>query len=127
MRALVIDDSSTINSYHTSLLIHFGFEADSAVNGMQGLEMALKKEYDLILADINMPIMDGFEFVKKVRKYEYYKKIPIVFITTLNSKADRQKALLAGGNLYLVKPIDLKVLEEILTSLVKDKKWKMLL
>lgn len=119
MKALVIDDSSTINSYHTSLLTHFGFEVDSAVNGMQGLEMALKKEYDLILADINMPIMDGFEFVKKIRKYEYYKKIPIVFVTTLDSKEDRQKALLVGGNLYLVKPIDIKVFEEILKSLTR--------
>jgi CheY-like chemotaxis protein len=64
-----------------------------------------------------MPVMDGFEFVRKLRKIEEYKLTPVVFITTLNSEEDRRKALMSGGTLFIVKPIDLKVLEKILKSI----------
>lgn len=118
--ALVIDDSPTILAYHASLLNTFNFEVETAQNGMEALEMCLQKQYDLILCDVNMPVMDGFEFVKKVRKEENYKKVPVVFITTLDSENDRRKSLLAGGNLYIVKPIDLEVLKNILQSLANS-------
>ncbi len=116
-RALVVDDSLTVRIYHSSLLRNFGFEVDTAENGMEALEMAMKNKYDLILSDINMPVMDGYEFVKKLRKLEEYRTAPVVFITTLNSEEDRKKALLSGGTLYIVKPIDLKVLEKIISSI----------
>ncbi len=114
--ALVIDDSPTILAYHSSLLQTFNFQVETAQNGMDALEKTLLKSYDIILCDVNMPVMDGFEFVKKLRKDENYKKIPVVFITTLESDSDRRKSLLAGGNLYIVKPIDLEILKNILHS-----------
>jgi len=116
-KALVVDDSLTIRIYHSSLLKNFGYEVDTAENGMEALEMAMKKKYDLILSDINMPVMDGFEFVRKLRKLEEYKFTPVVFITTLNSEEDKRKALMSGGTLYIVKPINLQVLEKILKSI----------
>lgn len=115
--ALVIDDSPTILAYHSSLLLSFNFEVETAENGMVALEKCLEKVYDIVLCDVNMPVMDGFEFAKKIRKEESYKKIPIVFITTLESEQDRRRSLLAGGNLYIVKPIDLEVLKQIITSI----------
>ncbi|HHJ64909.1 MAG TPA: response regulator [Aquifex aeolicus] len=116
-RALVVDDSLTVRIYHSSLLRNFGYEVDTAENGLEALEMAMKKRYDLILSDINMPVMDGFEFVRKLRKLEDYRYTPVVFITTLNSEEDRRRAILSGGTLYIVKPINLQALEKILRSL----------
>lgn len=116
-KALVVDDSLTIRIYHSSLLRNFGYEVDTAENGLEALEMAMKKKYDLILSDINMPVMDGFEFVRKLRKLEGYRFTPVVFITTLNSEEDRRRALMSGGTLYIVKPINLEVLEKILKSI----------
>ena len=116
-KVLVVDDSLTIRVYHTSLLKGFGFDVDTAENGMDGLEKAMSQKYDLILSDINMPIMDGYEFVKKVRKLENYKLTPIVFVTTLDSEEDKKKGFLAGATLYIVKPIDIEVMKKILNSI----------
>ncbi len=116
-QALVVDDSLTIRIYHSSLLRSFGFDVDMAENGMEALEKCLKKQYDLILSDINMPVMDGYEFVKKLRSYENYKLTPIVFVTTLNSETDRKKGFLAGATLYIVKPIDQEVMKNIIESI----------
>lgn len=116
-RALVIDDSSTIRSYHEALLKSFSFLVDTAENGMDAIEKSLKSEYDLILCDVNMPVMDGFEFVKKFRKSN--RDTPVIFITTLDSDSDRRVGLLSGANLYIVKPIDTEILREILDSISK--------
>ncbi len=116
-KALVVDDSLTVRIYHSSLLKKFGYEVDTAENGMEALEKVLKEKYDLILSDINMPVMDGFEFVRRLRKLEDYKFTPVVFITTLNSEEDKRKAFLSGATLYIVKPINLEVLEKILKSI----------
>ncbi len=116
-KALVVDDSLTIRIYHSSLLKSFGYEVDTAENGLEALEMAMKRKYDLVLSDINMPVMDGFEFVRKLRKLDEYKYIPVVFITTLDSEEDKRRALMSGGTLYIVKPINLEVLEKILKSI----------
>ena len=119
-RALVVDDSLTVRIYHSSLLRKFGFSVDSAENGLEALEMAMKNKYDLILSDINMPVMDGYEFVKKLRKLEEYKTTPVVFITTLDSEEDKKRALLSGGTLYIVKPIDNDILKKIIESITSS-------
>ena len=116
-KVLVVDDSLTIRIYHSSLMRNFGYNVDTAENGLEALEMAMKTKYDLVLSDINMPVMDGYEFVRKLRKLEDYKYTPVVFITTLDSEEDRRKALMSGGTLYIVKPINLQVLENILKSI----------
>ncbi len=116
-KALVVDDSLTIRIYHSSLMRNFGYQVDTAENGLEALEMAMKTKYDLVLSDINMPVMDGYEFVRKLRKLDEYRYTPVVFITTLDSEEDRRKALMAGATLYIVKPINLEVLEKILKSI----------
>ena len=116
-KVLVVDDSLTIRVYHTSLLKSFGFEVDTAENGMEALEKVMNKKYDLILSDINMPVMDGYEFVKKLRKLDNYKLTPVVFVTTLDSEEDKRKGFMAGATLYIVKPIDTEVMEKILGSI----------
>ena len=77
-------------------------EADDGVDGLRKLASA---RYDIIVTDINMPIMDGLKLVKRVRSDEALKGIPIVIITTEGAEEDRQRALALGANAYITKPI----------------------
>ena len=77
-------------------------EADDGVDGLRTLAGA---KFDLILTDINMPIMDGLKLVKRVRSDPMHKDTPIIIITTEGSTEDRQRALQLGANAYITKPI----------------------
>src|SRR6478752_1734925 len=77
-------------------------EADDGVDGLRKLASA---RYDIIVTDINMPIMDGLKLVKRVRSDPIHKDTPIVIITTEGSQEDRQRALQLGANAYITKPI----------------------
>ena len=77
-------------------------EADDGVDGLKKLAAS---RFDIILTDINMPIMDGLKLVKRVRSDPVHKDTPIVIITTEGSQEDRQRALQLGANAYITKPI----------------------
>ena len=77
-------------------------EADDGVDGLRKLAAG---KFDIILTDINMPIMDGLKLVKRVRSDPIHKDTPIVIITTEGSQEDRQRALQLGANAYITKPI----------------------
>ena len=77
-------------------------EADDGVDGLRKLA---GNRYDIILTDINMPIMDGLKLVKRVRTDPVHKDTPIVVITTEGSEEDRQRAIALGANAYITKPI----------------------
>jgi len=77
-------------------------EADDGVDGLRKLATG---KFDIILTDINMPIMDGLKLVKRVRSDPTHKAVPIIVITTEGSNEDRQRALSLGANAYITKPI----------------------
>ena len=77
-------------------------QADDGIDGMRKLANA---KYDLIITDINMPIMDGLKLVKRVRSDPTHKDTPIIIITTEGSDEDRQRAMQLGANAYITKPI----------------------
>ncbi len=77
-------------------------EADDGVDGLRKLAGA---KFDLIITDINMPIMDGLKLVKRIRTDENHKDVPIIIITTEGSQEDRTRALALGANAYITKPI----------------------
>src|SRR5436190_10641543 len=77
-------------------------EADDGVDGLRKLAT---EKFDIILTDINMPIMDGLKLVKRVRTDAVHKDVPIVVITTESAEEDRQRALSLGANAYITKPI----------------------
>ena len=77
-------------------------EADDGVDGLKKLAAG---RFDIILTDINMPIMDGLKLVKRVRTDPVHKDVPIVIITTESAEEDRQRALALGANAYITKPI----------------------
>jgi len=102
-KILVVDDSPVVRNFHTNILKVSGFNADGACDGAEALEKSLAYPYDLILCDINMPIMDGITFIRRFR--EQNEKSPIIILTTQEEEIHRKKGYEAGANLYFVKPI----------------------
>jgi two-component system chemotaxis response regulator CheY len=76
-----------------------------AEDGVDGLRKLSQGNFDLIITDINMPIMDGLKLVKRIRNDDTHKDVPIIIITTEGGAEDRQRALSLGANAYITKPI----------------------
>lgn len=102
-KVLIVDDSLTVRMYHKQILENAGFECDEAENGMEALEKAQLNNYDLYLVDINMPILDGYSFVKRLREGEGH-LAPVIMVSTEAEDKDMEMAYKAGASLYLVKP-----------------------
>ncbi len=104
--ALVVEDSPTMRQLIVFALRRLPAvkvtEADDGVDALKKLQAA---KFDILITDINMPIMDGLKLVSLVRKDETHKEIPIVIITTEGAQEDRQRALALGANAYITKPI----------------------
>ena len=81
-----------------------GFKVETAEDGMQALKLLDAKTYDVIFSDIEMPNMNGLEFLRRVRKHATSAKTPVVMLSTLDSTEVQQKVTQLGGNHYLVKP-----------------------
>ncbi len=103
---LVIDDAATVRLYVRQVLEAEGFYVDEATNGLEGLEKALSHHFDLVLCDVNMPVMDGYTTVTKFRQERTLAHIPIVMISTEAKKKDANRAFAAGANDYLIKPVN---------------------
>ncbi|MCX8069056.1 MAG: response regulator [Thermodesulfovibrionales bacterium] len=102
-KVLVVDDSQVVRGFHGNLLKSAGFKVETAVDGADALEKALRKEFDLILTDLNMPNMDGLTFIKKYR--DENRETPIIIISTQEEASHKKKGYEAGANLYIVKPV----------------------
>ncbi|SFQ75534.1 response regulator [Donghicola eburneus] len=118
--ALIIDDATTVRMYHRSLVEQAGWVALEAENGVEALEKALEFEIDLILVDVNMPVMDGYSFIKALRTSETLGQIPVVMISTEAQLVDKDKAFAAGANHYLVKPATPADITTLLTLLAVE-------
>lgn len=104
-RVLIVDDSSAVRAYHASILTKEGHQVDLADNGYEGLEKFFQNDYDVVLADVNMPKMHGYDLAKEIRKSERGAKVGIIVISTEAGQKDRLEAYNAGADLYLVKPV----------------------
>jgi two-component system chemotaxis response regulator CheY len=104
--ALVVEDSPTMRQLIVFALHRIrGLTVVEADDGVDALRKLGAGKLDIILTDINMPIMDGLKLVKRVRSDEALKAIPIIIITTEGAEEDRQRALALGANAYITKPI----------------------
>jgi two-component system chemotaxis response regulator CheY len=98
-----------------------GFAVDTAENGEEALEMARNNHYKGIITDVFMPVMDGYEFVERVRRIDGYDAVPIIIITVEEEiKNHREKGLKAGANIYLAKPTEPKRLVTHMKMLLGD-------
>jgi two-component system chemotaxis response regulator CheY len=112
-RILVIDDASLVRFYYRDALERAGYIVDEALNGLEALEKLLMQPADLLIVDINMPKMDGFTFLKVLRRQQgSVAAIPALVTSTEAAPQDFDAARAAGANFYLVKPIPQEVLVE---------------
>lgn len=117
---LIIEDSPTMRQLIRFALNRIpGAEIVEASDGVDGLKKLSSNKVDLILTDINMPIMDGLKLVNLVRSNDSYKEIPIVIITTEGAQEDRERAMALGANAYITKPIQATSLLSTVKGLLK--------
>ena len=105
-KILVIDDSKTELHFMNDLLGKRGYAVRTAENGDEAMKRLGEERPDLILMDIQLPDLDGLEVTRRIRASEADGKIPIVAVTSFAMAGDRQKALAAGCNGYIEKPIN---------------------
>ena len=103
---LVVEDSPMMRQLLVFALARIKrLAVTEAEDGVDGLRKLANGKFDLVITDINMPIMDGLKLVKRVRTDAVHKNVPIVVITTESAEEDRQRALSLGANAYITKPI----------------------
>lgn len=100
---LIIEDEFNISNLIKMALSHSGYICDCAYDGEQGANMIEQKHYDLILLDIMLPKIDGFELIEYIKNYN----IPVIFITAKNDTKDKVKGLKLGAEDYITKPFDI--------------------
>ena len=106
LRILVVDDSSLVRMYYRDALEKAGYEVEQAMNGLEAMEKALAGQFDLLIVDVNMPKMDGFSFLRELRRSGTPAGLaPALVITTEAGEQDVQESRAAGANFYLVKPV----------------------
>jgi two-component system chemotaxis response regulator CheY len=105
MRVLTVDDSRTILAMLHHTLSSAGFEVLQAEDGQMGLDVLAREKVDVVITDINMPVMDGIEFIKNVRASGAH-SLPILILTTETSQDKRDQGRAAGGTGWIVKPFD---------------------
>lgn len=119
-KILVVDDEPHNITLLKGVLTKLGHEVVGAENAVVALEM-LDRSFDLVLSDVMMPVMDGFEFVCKIRENEETKDLPVIMVTTLSQREDRLKAVKVGANDFISKPIDLVELRIRTESMLRQK------
>jgi two-component system chemotaxis response regulator CheY len=103
---LIVEDSPMMRQLLVFALARVkSLRVTEADDGVDALRKLAASRFDIIITDINMPIMDGLKLVKRIRSDQIHKDTPIVIITTEGSQEDRQRALQLGANAYITKPI----------------------
>jgi len=121
LRVLIVDDSSVMRKIVERSLRQAGIEIGEvaeASNGAEALAEVQKAPFDLILSDINMPAMDGLEFLRNLANIESAKSVPVVMITTEGSEARVVEALSVGAKGYIRKPFTPEQVKERISPLV---------
>jgi CheY-like chemotaxis protein len=117
---LVVDDSSTVRKFVAVSLSMQGFDVVQACDGMDALERLPQQQVDLLITDLNMPNMDGFELIKALRDNPEYKELPVIILTSLSDQVSRDQGARLGVGSYLVKPFSL---EKIQYEVAKYVSW----
>ena len=103
---LIADDSTFVRLMISNALENIGFNVSLTCNGEDALDTAQKKHHDLVITDLNMPVMDGLSLVEKLRKLPAYENTPIIFLTSENDQELKEKGRNAGASGWVVKPFN---------------------
>jgi signal transduction histidine kinase len=117
---LLAEDNEANIEMISSYLEAIGYRLLLAKNGLEAIALAQQQQPDLILMDIQMPIMDGLEAIPKIRQIPHLVNVPIIALTALAMTGDRDRCLAAGATEYLPKPVKLKVLKQMMQTLLNS-------
>ena len=116
---LVVDDSITIRTFEKALLENYGYRVAVAVDGQGAWDLIQEQSFDLIVTDVEMPLMNGFELTERIKRDGRFNAIPVVIVTSLSSEAEKQRGIEAGASAYIVKnQFESKVLLEVVQQLL---------
>ncbi|UVC06940.1 response regulator [Rhizobium sp. TH2] len=117
-RILTVDDSASIRLTTNVALSNAGYSVTEAINGAEGIQKATSGSYDLIVTDLNMPVMDGLTMIRELRKIPSQMGIPIIFLTTESDGSIKEQAKAAGATGWLTKPFDPENLVKIVRKVL---------
>jgi CheY-like chemotaxis protein len=117
-RILIVEDKASSRELLRTVLENQGFAVSEAADGEEALQKARAEHPDLILLDLQMPVRGGYEVLKELRQEPRFASIPIVAVTASAMQGDREKALAAGFNGYLTKPLPLSSLRNEIQRLL---------
>jgi len=120
MKILIVDDDPTTRKLIGLFLKAKGYAVAYAENGLDGIEKIGMENPNLIITDLNMPYMDGIEFVKSVRSDPARSEIPILMVTTEADPEERERAMAVGVNGYLVKPVTAETVTQNIRHILKN-------
>ena len=103
-KILAVDDSTSMRQVMCFFLKNAGYQVEEAADGRQALAMAERERYELVLTDVQMPGINGLELVRRLRAMPAYRTTPILTVTTLNARAERDEGRAAGATGWIVKP-----------------------
>lgn len=118
-RVLVVDDSITTRTLEKSILEHAGYKVTVAVDGKQAWLLLQEQEFELVVTDVEMPQMNGFELTELIKQSERYRRLPVIIVTSLANEADRQRGIEVGAEAYIVKgQFETRVLLDVVEQLI---------
>ena len=117
-KILVVEDNEANRMLMRQILQHHGYEVLEAADGAAGLAMAGEHMPDLILLDLQMPVMGGFTVIRELRKTPELSKLKVIAVTSFAMKGDREKALEAGFDEYVTKPIDTRKFVDLVKNII---------
>jgi len=115
--ALVVDDVSDVTEMLSVLMTHAGYEVSTASSAQQAIEMAQEHHFDVVISDIGMPEMNGYELAQTIRSLNGYENVPMVAVTGYSMFDDRDRSLTAGFNEHVTKPIDPRAFLDLIEHL----------
>jgi two-component system cell cycle response regulator DivK len=125
-KILIVEDNEDSRELVVKVLRNKGYETVEAVDGEDALEKAVAERPDLILLDISLPKLDGYEVAKRLKNLEEFQETPIVAFTAHAMKGDREKVIVAGFEGYISKPVNIRELPDQVRSFIRGKRESIL-
>ena len=120
-KILLVEDNEMNRDMLSRRLVRNGHEVSIAIDGQQGVDMALSERPDLILMDMSLPVIDGWEATRRIRANDVTRRIPVIALTAHAMAGDREKAMEAGCDDYDTKPVEITRLLNKIAALLKTK------
>jgi two-component system, chemotaxis family, chemotaxis protein CheY len=117
-KILIVDDSSSVRTIARTALREQGYEVIEAANGREALEKLSAERVQLVVSDVNMPIMDGITFLKELKSHPTSKFVPVIMLTTEAGQDKKQEGRAAGAKAWIVKPFQPATLVDAVSKLV---------